>query len=218
MNPVAATAYHPPPDDGAPLVYLDHDLAIAVKPSGLLSAPGRGADKADCLIARLHRLHPELLLVHRLDMDTSGLLILARHPQAQRELSRLFRERQVHKRYEAVVSGRVAADQGEIDLPLICDWPRRPRQKVDIATGKPSQTRFRVLRRYAAPPTTRLELEPVTGRSHQLRVHCLALGHPIVGDPLYGTAAARLLLHASRLAFPHPCSGGALDFESTPPF
>ncbi|MBK7901239.1 MAG: RluA family pseudouridine synthase [Betaproteobacteria bacterium] len=218
MNPVAATVYHPPPDDGAPLVYLDHDLAIAVKPSGLLSAPGRGADKADCLIARLHRLHPELLLVHRLDMDTSGLLILARHPQAQRELSRLFRERQVHKRYEAVVSGRVAADQGEIDLPLICDWPRRPRQKVDIATGKPSQTRFRVLRRYAAPPTTRLELEPVTGRSHQLRVHCLALGHPIVGDPLYGTAAARLLLHASRLAFPHPCSGGALDFESTPPF
>lgn len=218
MNPVAATVYHPPPDDGAPLVYLDHDLAIAVKPSGLLSAPGRGADKADCLIARLHRLHPELLLVHRLDMDTSGLLILARHPQAQRELSRLFRERQVHKRYEAVVSGRVAADQGEIDLPLICDWPRRPRQKVDIATGKPSQTRFRVLRRYAAPPTTRLELEPVTGRSHQLRVHCLALGHPIVGDPLYGTAAARLLLHASRLAFPHPCSGAALDFESTPPF
>lgn len=218
MNPVSATAYHPPSDDGVPLLYLDEDLVIAEKPSGLLSAPGRGADKADCLIARLHRLHPELLLVHRLDMDTSGLLILARHPRAQRELSRLFRERQVDKRYEAVVSGRVAADQGEIDLPLICDWPRRPRQKVDLATGKPSQTRFRVLRRDSAPFTTRLELEPVTGRSHQLRVHCLALGHPIVGDSLYGTAATRLLLHASHLAFPHPCSGAAMAFASPTPF
>lgn len=218
MNPLIATDYHPPPDDGAPLLYLDDDLAIAEKPCGLLSAPGRGAKKADCLIARLHRHHPELLLVHRLDMDTSGLLVLARHPEAQRELSRLFRERQVSKRYEAVVAGLVTADRGEIDLPLVCDWPRRPRQKVDLATGKPSQTRFRVIRRGSAPLTTRLELEPVTGRSHQLRVHCLALGHPIVGDSLYGTAAERLLLHASHLAFPHPSSGAAMAFASPTPF
>ncbi len=215
------------------LIYQDEFLLVADKPAGLLAVPGRGDDKQDCLSARIQSRFPDALVVHRLDMATSGLMVFARGAEMQRRLSQLFRERQVHKRYVAVVAGRVQREAGEIDLPLICDWPNRPRQKVDHAAGKPSLTRYRLVTRDAPvhgptrPPrtedceeTTRLELEPVTGRTHQLRLHLSAIGHPILGDALYGDASAapRLLLHACSLGFAHPVDGTALNFECPPPF
>lgn len=208
------------------LIYGDNSLLILDKPAGLLSVPGRGPDKADCLAARVQALYPDALIVHRLDMDTSGLIVMARGAEAHRTLSRAFAERGVEKRYVAVVAGRLVpsgSDWDVIDLPLICDWPNRPLQKVDSVVGKPSVTRWRVLAYDEAADTTRVELEPVTGRSHQLRVHLAALGHPILGDPLYAPApfrrrSQRLLLHAARLAFPHPATGAPCVFESPPPF
>ncbi len=165
----------------------------------------------------------DALVVHRLDMSTSGLMLFARGAAAQRVLSAAFAARAVHKRYVAVAHGRVGAAKGEIDLPLLADWPNRPKQKVDRAAGKPSLTRWRVLACDAARDATRLELEPVTGRAHQLRVHLLAIGHPILGDALYAppqvlAQADRLLLHASSLRFAHPVSGAQIALESTPPF
>lgn len=200
------------------VLYQDDALLIANKPAGLLAVPGRGADKQDCLIARLQSSFPDALVVHRLDMATSGLMVFARGATMQRSLSQLFRERQVAKRYIAIVSGRPESDAGEVALPLICDWPNRPKQKVDHALGKPSLTRYRMLG--LEDGNTRVELEPVTGRSHQLRVHMAEIGHPILGDPLYGDAASapRLLLHAAMLAFAHPASGAPLNFTSSPPF
>lgn len=216
------SAYVPPPDTGLSVVHADDALVVVDKPAGLLSVPGRGDDKADCLASRVQAEFPDALIVHRLDMSTSGLLVLARGEAVHRELSRLFRERQVAKRYVAVVAGRLAADAGEVDLPLICDWPNRPRQKVDFAIGKPSLTRFRRLAHDAAADTTRVELEPVTGRSHQLRVHLASLGHPILGDDLYGGAAtdraARLLLHAMDLSFVHPSTAAVVHFHCHAPF
>lgn len=215
--------YAPPADTGLDVRHADDALVVVDKPAGLLSAPGRGPDKQDCLLARLQRQFPDALIVHRLDMDTSGLLVFARGAEMHRRLSRQFRDRQVEKRYLAVVAGLVALESGEIDLPLICDWPNRPRQKVDAALGKASFTRYRRLGGDGPGGTCRLELTPVTGRSHQLRVHLEAIGHPIVGDPLYGTPASRakasrLLLHASRLAFAHPAGGEWLAWESAAPF
>jgi tRNA pseudouridine32 synthase / 23S rRNA pseudouridine746 synthase len=165
----------------------------------------------------------DALVVHRLDMATSGLMLLARGPDAQRRLSQAFARREVHKRYVAVVHGHVAPAQGQIDLPLIADWPNRPRQKVDLAQGKPSLTRYRTLAVDAERNRTRLELEPVTGRGHQLRVHLLAIGHPILGDALYAPRdvvafANRLLLHATALQFAHPATGETLCLESSVPF
>ncbi|WP_309678615.1 RluA family pseudouridine synthase [Polaromonas sp.] len=212
------------------LVYADESLLLLDKPAGLLSVPGRGEGKQDCLCRRVQARYPDALVVHRLDMATSGLLLMARGPALQRALSRLFEQRAVHKRYVAVVQGRLHGplDAGPddwqlIDLPIAVDWPRRPLRVIAPAHGKPSQTRWRARGFDAAANRTRVELEPVTGRSHQLRVHLQALGHPILGDALYadpGTAAAagRLLLHASLLAFSHPASGLALHFESPPPF
>ena len=198
------------------------DFLIVDKQSGLLSVPGRGPERADCLIARLHECYPEVLAVHRLDMDTSGLLVVARNAETHSALSRQFRDRQVDKRYRAIVAGLIGSDSGEIDLPLICDWPNRPRQMVDHAIGKPSLTRYRVVARHPASDCTEVDLEPVTGRSHQLRVHMAALGHPILGDDLYAGAAyeraPRLLLHASWIAFAHPRHGQPCEFETTPPF
>lgn len=197
--------------------HQDDWLLVVDKPAGLLSVPGRGEDKQDCLVTRVQRHFPDALTVHRLDMATSGLIVFARGADMQRELSRLFQERAVDKRYQALVSGRPSSDSGEIDLPLICDWPNRPKQKVDHEVGKPSLTRYQVLA--VEGGDTRLELEPYTGRSHQLRVHLAAIGHPIVGDALYGGAAAeRLMLHACRLGFAHPHTGIALNFDSPPPF
>lgn len=204
-----------------PLHYLDEDILVVDKPTLLLSVPGRGPEKQDCLVSRLAAEHGEVLVVHRLDWETSGLMVLARNKAAHRNLSIQFQEREVAKQYIAVVYGDVEAGQGEVDLPLICDWPNRPRQMVDMEKGKPSLTRWELLER--GPERSRLRLSPVTGRSHQLRVHMLSMGHPILGDPLYaeGDALAmadRLLLHATRLEFCHPVSAEALSFASPPPF
>jgi len=231
------------------LLHADPHLLVLNKPSGLLAVPGRGPDKQDCLSRRVQAEYPDALIVHRLDMDTSGLLIMARGPEAQRKISMAFATREVKKRYIAVVAGHLAPPDtpdgwGLIDLPLIADWPNRPKSIVGHAQGKPSQTRWRILSdghsgegRNPDPTThwtpasagvttretTRVELAPLTGRSHQLRVHLQALGHPILGDPLYAppailTAAGRLLLHASRLAFTHPITGADLSFHSPPGF
>ncbi len=214
-------AYCPPTEDPV-VLHVDDQLLVVDKPSGLLSVPGRGADKQDCVISRLQRNWPEAMIAHRLDMSTSGLLIVARGEAVQREMYRLFRERAVDKRYVAAVAGLIADDAGEIDLPLICDWPNRPRQMVSHELGKPSLTRFRVIARNPALDATVVELEPVTGRSHQLRVHLAALGHPILGDDLYAGAAAnraaRLLLHAAEIAFPHPADGRPANFRCPAPF
>lgn len=215
-------SYQPPPDAGLDLLYEDGALVVVNKPAGLLSVPGRGEDKADCLVSRVQAVFADAMIAHRLDMDTSGLLVLARGPAMQKKLFEMFRERKVSKRYQAVVAGVLQEKEGEVDLPLIVDWPNRPRQKVDFQEGKPSLTRFRRLTVDAAADSSRVELEPVTGRTHQLRVHMAAIGHPILGDELYaGLAqerAERLLLHASRLEFRHPITDEALRFESPPPF
>ena len=201
------------------VIHVDGHLVVLDKPAGLLAVPGRGEDKQDCLAARAQRLWPDALVVHRLDMATSGLFLMGRGLAMQRRLSRDFAERRVDKRYEAVVRGLVEADEGTIDLPLSADWPNRPRQVVDAA-GRPSQTRWRVLARDPVAQTTRLALEPLTGRTHQLRVHQLAIGHPIVGDALYapGDGGARLMLHATWLALAHPATGEPVVFDSPVPF
>ena len=212
--------------DALEVRYEDAQLLALVKPAGLLSVPGRGADKQDCLSARALARWPDALIVHRLDQATSGLMLLARGADMQRRLSVAFAERRVHKRYEALVHGRLELPPGTqdgwacIDLPLIVDWPNRPRSKVDPAAGKPSLTRWRPLAHDAAAGTTRLALMPVTGRSHQLRVHLQAIGHPIVGDTLYGPAdgAPRLMLHACELRLTHPATGQPLELASPAPF
>jgi tRNA pseudouridine32 synthase/23S rRNA pseudouridine746 synthase len=210
---------------GMACLHADAALLVLDKPAGLLSVPGRGPDKQDCASARARACWSDALIVHRLDMATSGLLLMARGAAMQRTLSMAFEARQVHKRYLAVVAGHIESELGEIALPLVTDWPNRPRQIVSAA-GKPSLTRWRVLAREhdaQGRPQTRLELEPVTGRSHQLRVHLQAIGHPILGDTLYADAQAqsrspRLLLHASELALTHPQTGAALHWRSAAPF
>jgi tRNA pseudouridine32 synthase/23S rRNA pseudouridine746 synthase len=200
-------------------LHIDAALIVIDKPAGLLAVPGRGEAGRDNLAARVQSHWPDALVVHRLDMATSGLIVYARGAAAQRLLSGAFAGREVHKRYVAVVEGCTAAEAGEIDAPLGADWPQRPRQRIDREQGKPALTRWRVLER--ADDSTRLALEPVTGRSHQLRVHLLSIGHPIRGDALYAEAplrAERLLLHATQLAFRHPASGASMSFESAPPF
>lgn len=206
------------------VLHTDDALIVIDKPAGLLSVPGRGADKQDCVAARMQRQWADALVVHRLDQATSGLLLMGRGLAMQRTLSRAFERGQVDNGYEAVVHGVFADDHGTIDLPLAADWPNRPRQKVDTVNGKPSVTRWRVISRDADRRTTRLALTPQTGRTHQLRLHLQAIGHGIVGDALYGDLAAegtsptRLLLHASALCFEHPASGEAVRFESLAPF
>ncbi len=201
--------------------FVDDHLIVAEKPPGLLSVPGRGPDRQDCLVARVRDQFPDALTVHRLDQATSGLIVLARGPQAHRTLSMAFAGREVAKRYVAVVAGQVQDDEGVVDLPLITDWPNRPRQMIDHVLGKPSLTRYRVLSR--DPATTRVALEPVTGRSHQLRVHMLSLGHPILGDEFYAppdiaAASPRLLLHAETLTLPHPETGATMSLHSDAEF
>lgn len=199
--------------------YVDAHLLVAEKPAGLLSVPGRLPENQDCVIARLQQVYPDALTVHRLDQVTSGLMLYARGKPMQAALSGLFERRQVDKRYEALLEGMLAEDAGEVALPLICDWPNRPRQIVDFALGKPALTRWRVLERDAVAGRTRVALEPVTGRSHQLRVHMASLGHPIVGDVFYGAAPAeRVALHACELAFVHPESGQPMRLLSPAPF
>jgi tRNA pseudouridine32 synthase/23S rRNA pseudouridine746 synthase len=203
------------------LLHADDTLVVIDKPAGLLAVPGRGDGKRDCAWLRVQSAFADALVVHRLDMATSGLMAFGRGAAVQRTLSMAFERREVDKRYVAVVAGTLAQDTGSIDLPLGADWPARPRQKVDLERGKPSLTRWRVLARDGR--TTRLELQPVTGRSHQLRVHLAAIGHPIVGDALYApttpqAASARLLLHACRLTLVHPARGQRVDFDCPAPF
>lgn len=211
-----------PVPQGIEIVTIDDAFIVANKPSGLLSVPGRGLDKTDCLSARVQAEFPVALVVHRLDMETSGLMVFARNLDAQRALNRAFEQRLVEKYYVAIVTGTVDSDQGTINLPLICDWPNRPRQVVDHAIGKPSTTHYVVLARDETLMQTRVGLTPITGRSHQLRVHMASLSHAIIGDSLYSVNpppdGQRLLLHAAKLGFPHPLSGEPVNCVSDVPF
>lgn len=203
------------------ILHVDDALVVAIKPAGWLAVPGRGADKADCLAARVQALHPDARVVHRLDQATSGLMLFARGPEHQRQVALAFEQRRVGKAYVALVHGLPADDEGCIELPLSADWPRRPRQKVDLDAGRPARTEWRVLQRDALQGVSRLELRPVTGRTHQLRVHLAAIGHPIAGDALYGPqpdATPRLMLHARWLRLAHPASGQTLEWVSEPRF
>lgn len=215
--------YNPPPHTSLDVFFEDKFLLVLNKPSGLLSVPGRGKNKQDCLITRIQSKYPDALIVHRLDMSTSGLMIVARGKKIERYLSILFQQRKVDKRYIAVVDAHVSPQTGEIDLPLITDWPNRPKQKVDFETGKSSQTRYSVLSYDKQNNTTRLELSPLTGRTHQLRLHMLSIKHAILGDELYANKetlkkAPRLLLHACYLSFQHPVTGKFIEFNSQPEF
>ena len=211
--------YDPPP--GLPeIIHADHEIVIVDKPSGLLSVPGKGEDKADCAIERLRGAFPTILLVHRLDQDTSGVMVFALTPHAQRHLSKQFEDRRTKKAYVARLAGRLQPKTGRVELPLAVDWPNRPRQKVDFEAGRAAQTDWRVMRDSAAE--TRVRLFPRTGRSHQLRVHMAETGHPILGDPLYATGAAadhpRLMLHAESLRLKHPETGVQQTFNAPVPF
>lgn len=209
-----------PPDDPLDILHEDDHLLIVNKPSGLLSVPGKGPELADCLLSRLVSVFPETLLVHRLDRDTSGIMVFARTPHAQRHLGLQFEKRHVKKAYVARVWGVPTEASGEIDLPLIVDWPNRPKQMVCHETGKPAQTTWKRIK--GEGDTARLRLWPKTGRSHQLRVHCLAIGHPILGDPFYADGPARdfprLMLHSEELRLKHPEGGRSLKFRSAAPF
>ncbi|WP_405048408.1 RluA family pseudouridine synthase [Rhodoferax sp.] len=215
---------------GISLVYEDDTLLVLDKPSGLLSVPGRGQDKQDCLSSRVQRHYPDASIVHRLDMGTSGLMVMARSATAQRMLNDAFAHRMVRKRYEAVVEGVVVPPVSaidnlwqEINLPIALDWPNRPLRVIDSLLGKPSQTRWQVMSVNLTSGTSRLKLEPLTGRSHQLRVHLMAIHHPILGDHLYAPAnvaakSDRLLLHATTLELTHPISQQCMRFTSAAPF
>ena len=208
-----------PPCPNVNVPHADAGLIVADKPAGLLAVPGRGEAGRDNLATRVQAMFADALVVHRLDMATSGLMLFARGAAVQRQLSMAFARGEVAKQYVAVVEGDVQGDSGTIDAPLAADWPNRPRQVVDTTNGKPSLTRWQVLSR--GDGHTRLRLEPLTGRTHQLRVHLQWLGHPIRGDALYAPVplrAERLLLHASRLAFVHPLNGQTCSFESSPEF
>ena len=209
-----------PTSDEAEVIHADHQVLVVNKPSGLLSVPGRGEDRADCLIERLRGAFPTVLLVHRLDLDTSGVMVFGLTPHAQRNLSKQFEERRTKKVYVARLAGRLEPRTGTVDLPLIVDWPNRPRQKVDHDQGRPAQTDWRVIR--ADDNEIRVRLMPLTGRSHQLCVHMAELGHPILGDPLYASGAAadfpRLMLHAESLRFKHPETGISHNYVASVPF
>jgi tRNA pseudouridine32 synthase/23S rRNA pseudouridine746 synthase len=198
-------------------VHRDDDLLIVSKPAGLLSVPGRHPDNKDCLISRINQDYPNASIVHRLDMSTSGLMIVACHPDSHRALGRLFQDRKIHKEYQAIVYGKVSSVEGFIDLPLACDWPNRPRQELNFDYGKHAQTHYENCGT-TADGHSKLRLTPITGRSHQLRVHTASIGHPILGCEFYAhpkakAAADRLLLHASRLKFAHPGNNDELDIN-----
>ncbi len=209
-----------PPNIPLDILYEDAQVLAVNKPAGLLSVPGRGPHLADCLLSRLQAVFAETLLVHRLDRDTSGVMVFALTAHAQRFLSRQFEERKTKKTYVARVAGRLEPKNGTVDLPLIVDWPNRPKQMVCHETGKPAVTDWRVLK--ASDAESRVRLEPRTGRSHQLRVHMQALGHPILGDPFYAEGAARdharLMLHSEELRIKHPDSGQSMKFRAAAPF
>ncbi|SEP64259.1 tRNA pseudouridine32 synthase / 23S rRNA pseudouridine746 synthase [Loktanella sp. DSM 29012] len=214
------TDTYAPPQGPLVVLHHDHQVLLVDKPAGLLSVPGKGPHLADCLIARVQSVFPDALLVHRLDRDTSGVMVFALTPHAQRHLGLQFENRQTRKTYVARVHGQVAEAKGTVDLPLCVDWPNRPRQMVDHENGRAAVTDWRRLKR--GSDETRMRLMPKTGRSHQLRVHMLAIGHPILGDPFYATGAAldhpRLMLHSESLAFRHPDGGLPVKVSAKPPF
>ena len=220
----AMTDHYAPPDTPLSILHHDHEIVVVDKPSGLLAVPGKGDHLADCLIARLKGPFPEVLLVHRLDRDTSGVMVFALTPHAQRHLGLQFEKRMTRKVYLARVAGHVEPRHGTVNLPLTVDWPNRPLQKVDFETGREAVTDWRVVRHETGPEggSTRMRLMPKTGRSHQLRVHMRELGHPILGDSLYATGdalkAPRLMLHAESLRFRHPDGGKSLSFSAPAPF
>lgn len=209
-----------PPDVPLAILYEDAEILVVDKPAGLLSVPGKLAGREDCLVSRLQAARWDALLVHRLDCDTSGLMIFARTKAAQGFLGQEFEQRRAKKTYEARVWGEVQGEAGRVDLPLCADWPNRPRQMVSHEHGRPAVTDWQVIGR--APKESRMRLMPLTGRSHQLRVHMLELGHPILGDPIYATgparAAPRLMLHARTLALHHPRTGDWVEFSADCPF
>ena len=213
-------ATYSPPMDPLEVLHLDHEVILVDKPAGLLSVPGKGPHLADCLLARVQAAFPDALLVHRLDRDTSGVMIFAMTPYAQRHLGLQFEKRMTKKAYVARVWGVPAEKSGTVDLPLIVDWPNRPLQMVCHETGKPAQTDWRVIKDEGS--TARVRLTPHTGRSHQLRVHMLSLGHPILGDPFYAKGEAlafpRLMLHSEELRFKHPDGGQSTKIRSRVPF
>ncbi len=214
------SADYSPPNDPLEIIEDDHQLLFVNKPSGLLSVPGKGEHQADCLMSRVQAVFPQALLVHRLDRDTSGVMVFALTPHAQRHLGLQFEKRQTKKVYVARVWGNVQEDAGTIDLPIAADWPNRPLQKIDHENGRQAITDWKVLRR--KPDETRVRLYPQTGRSHQLRVHMKALGHPIMGDPFYAegpaAAASRLMLHAESLKLRHPDGGRGVIAKAKAPF
>jgi len=209
-----------PPDVPLSILHADHQILLVDKPAGLLSVPGKGDHLADCLIARIRAVYPEVLLVHRLDRDTSGVMVFALTPNAQRHLGLQFEKRMTRKAYVARVWGKLEPKTGTVDLPIIVDWPNRPLQKIDHENGRAAQTDWRVMRYEEA--ATRVRLTPHTGRSHQLRVHMLALGHPILGDPFYAKGEARdaprLMLHSESLRLRHPDGGVSMTFKAKVPF
>jgi tRNA pseudouridine32 synthase/23S rRNA pseudouridine746 synthase len=217
--------YDPPPNTGLPVIFADASILVLDKPAGLLTVPGRGESKQDCLSRRAQDPYPDALIVHRLDRDTSGLVLMARGATAQRAINLAFEKRHTEKRYEALVMGLlpVSDEWQEVNLPLLVDWPNRPKRTINYAEGQPALTRWRCIAADASKDCSRVELEPVTGRTHQLRVHMQAMGHPMLGDTLYAPAeglalADRLMLHARSLAFPHPTTGQMVGFSAPVPF
>lgn len=211
------SAYDPPLHQGLNILYVDNDLIIVNKPSGLLSVPGKGIHKQDCMLSRVQIEYPDARVVHRLDMPTSGIIIFALNTTSQKRLGLLFEKKQIIKTYIARVFGTPCEKQGQVNLPLIADWANRPRQKIDFNLGKPSLTKYKILQ--DDNTTSLVELMPVTGRSHQLRVHMSALGHPILGDSIYGInesmkASDRLLLHAQAVTFRHPATDLEINITS----
>lgn len=210
-----------PPDTPLEILHMDHMVLAVNKPSGLLSVPGRGDHLADCLQSRVEAAFPEALLIHRLDRDTSGVMVFALTPHAQRTINLQFEKRQTKKTYVARVAGRVTEPSGTVNLPLIVDWPNRPLQMVDHERGKEAITDWKRLK--ASDSESRMRLFPKTGRSHQLRVHMLAIGHPILGDPFYAEGPERhdhprLMLHAEELRLRHPDGGQGITFRAKAPF
>ncbi|MEM9630658.1 MAG: RluA family pseudouridine synthase [Pseudomonadota bacterium] len=213
--------YCPPTDPFLPVLHEDEDLLVVNKQAGLLSVPGKAAEHSDCLERRAQELYSGARIVHRLDMDTSGVMVLAMNAAAHRHLGLQFERRKTDKTYVAEVWGHLQEEEGEVDLPLVCDWPNRPKQMVSFEHGRPALTRWKVLER--TEKTSRVRLFPHTGRSHQLRVHMLSLGHPIIGDRFYAegealNASARLALHAESLELHHPSDGRRVTFRAECPF
>lgn len=215
-----------PPAEMPEVIYSDDQIVVFSKPSGLLSVPGTRPGRQDSLVSRAQTLFPSARIVHRLDMDTSGLIVMALNADAHRNLSMQFEARNIGKLYHAIVAGHLNEDKGTIELPLFVDWPNRPKQMVDFERGKPAKTEYEVVEIYQRDDgfkSARVALHPITGRSHQLRVHMLEIGHPILGDVFYAQddalkAASRLCLHATELSLDHPTSNERMNFSQNPDF